>query len=600
MYHLSVNVRIVPPTGDSEDGDRPSRDDGPARLGRKGDIDRSESVDVSEYPLVDIHVNVDTEDTSELDEEHFTVYQEGERTPIRDFDFRASALDLVFVFDDTGSMYDEIDGAKRGVTKLTTAIADRGIDARYGLVSFKDAPEVDQGLTSDPTELKSAVNDLEASAGGDAPEANYDAIETALGLDLRDEATTVFVDITDASSHYQGDGSGFSDYTREEVAADLNRRDVTFVAVAPDEFGSADGPGSVKGLAGDAGGLWTDIDEEEFDWVLDRIIALLVGTYVLTVHTCTPPGEDWSVTVEFDHPRFGSGSDSSFISVPSHETLPPECEDDELTAGTAVDERPEDRVRDRDRAAVDERPEDRIRDHDRGAVKERSDDDSGTESDEGTSEDATPLVMEIDDEEPPVGAPVSVTVRGPSGRIEGAVLEARERRAETSSRGTATLRFDEPGPVELRVDSSDPAHAPNAKTLTVGGAAPTEDDESVDDEVTEADATTDDGVTREDAEAGDDAATGGDDEDEADLTPVVLEPSSGTVDVGSDVSVTVRDRTGSRVANATLETDRGHTAVTDSRGECQFEFDRSGEVTVELVDTESGAHESATTRIDVV
>lgn len=176
--------------------------------------------DPSTYPGVDVNVSVDSDAgrDGELTKDEFKVYEYGERMEITDIEYSASSLDLVFVFDDSGSMGNEISAMKRKVKSLTDDIDDAGVDARYGLVSFRDDADTDLTFTEDVDSLKDAVDSLDAYGGGDFPEDNFDAIMTALEDEYRADAQKIVVDITDATSHYDGDGSGFSEYTLSDVA----------------------------------------------------------------------------------------------------------------------------------------------------------------------------------------------------------------------------------------------------------------------------------------------------------------------------------------------------------------------------------------------
>lgn len=567
-----MTIRIVPPSGSSDDGDSDTENTGPARLGRKGDIDNNEALDTTDYPLVDIHVNADLDETVALDEEDFTVYEADERTEIEEFDFRASSLDLVFVFDDTGSMGGEIAGAKRGITKLTNAVANRSIDAQYGLVSFKDDVEVDQQLTGDASQIKRKIDQLSASGGGDYPEANFDAIQEALDLDLREDAETVFVDITDAISHYRGDGSGYSSYVREEVAANLNDAGVTFVAVAPDtdnEGGilvsdEASRKGSLKRLAGDVGGLWTDIEGEDFDWVLDRIIALLVGTYVITIHTCTPPGEKRRVRVEFDHDRFGSDADTGWMSIPSSKTLPPECVEEknevERRGADGIDSRTTQAVSDRDDYGLDEETAS-----------------NPTETDPSEEEDPIPLAIESNSESVSPGESIEVTVRDPDGRISGATVTASDTIVETSERGIASIKFEEEGEVEVEAIGPLERHDSASKIIEV------QSDESSSISERPGNLSISESKPR-------DSST--------ELPSLTILPSKNDITAGETIQFTVREQSGNRVEGVTLSTSTGQSAVTDSRGTCELTFDESGKVQVETIDIE-GSYEYTSVTIQV-
>ncbi|WP_254767150.1 vWA domain-containing protein [Salinilacihabitans rarus] len=271
--------------------------------------------DPSTYPEIDVNVRVDSDAgrDGELTADDFEVYEDGERVEIIDFEYSASSLDLVFVFDDSGSMGNEISSMKRKVKGLTEDIDEAGIDARYGLVSFRDDVDTDLTFTDDADALKDAVDSLEAYGGGDFPEDNFDAIVTALEDDYRDDAQKIVVDITDATSHYDGDDSGFSEYTLSDVATALNERGASFVAVSP---GYDDPDASLKVLAEETGGLWIDIGDADFDRILDRISDLVVELYVLRYESDTEPGGVGEVGVEVEDPDLGTDSASGTVSVP--------------------------------------------------------------------------------------------------------------------------------------------------------------------------------------------------------------------------------------------------------------------------------------------
>ncbi|WP_411967484.1 VWA domain-containing protein [Haloferax sp. YSSS75] len=271
--------------------------------------------DPSSYPTIQLNVRVDSDAgrDGKLTKDDFTVFENGEERNLTGFEFSSTQLDIVFVFDDTGSMGDEIDGAKRQSKELTQQIADSGINARYGLISFKDDVEVDLSLTDDADSLVGAIDGLTAGGGGDGPEDNFDALERALEFDFRDSAQKVFVDITDQLSHYRDDGSGFSNYTLSEVKTDLMERGVTYVAVSP---GFEDPLASKKNLAEEVGGLYVDINGGDFDQILRYITELIVKSYILQYETPLPAGTDASIGLTVTDPERGSGEATGTLQIP--------------------------------------------------------------------------------------------------------------------------------------------------------------------------------------------------------------------------------------------------------------------------------------------
>lgn len=273
------------------------------------------SADPSSYPTVQLNVRVDTTAgrDGKLTRDDFTVYEDGERRPLTGFDFSSTTLDLVFVFDDSGSMGGEIAAMKREAKDLTSQIAASGIDAQYGLVSFRDEPHTDLALTSDADALKDSVDGLSAHGGGDFPEDNLDAIDSALDMGFRDSAQKVIVDITDATSHYDGDGSDYAENTISQVASRLRTSGVAFVAVSP---GYDDPEASMKVLANKAGGYWVDIRSADFAVILERITTILVETYILEYETAALPGDALDFTVAATDPERGTDESSGTVTVP--------------------------------------------------------------------------------------------------------------------------------------------------------------------------------------------------------------------------------------------------------------------------------------------
>ncbi len=89
--------------------------------------------------------------------------------------------DLVFVVDDTGSMDGAISDVQAGLSQIIN-VADlaSGGDVRFGVVSFKDAPETDLDLTFNQTDTMNAISALVASGGSGTPEASDEALNLVI------------------------------------------------------------------------------------------------------------------------------------------------------------------------------------------------------------------------------------------------------------------------------------------------------------------------------------------------------------------------------------------------------------------------------------
>lgn len=157
------------------------------------------------------------------------------------------------------------------------------------------------------------VNSLNADGGGPRPEHGFDAIQTGLGMDFRDEAQKVIITITDAPSHYRGDGYGNTELTRSEVETNLQERGITYISVSPS---NVDPMGSTQILAREVGGKWIDIHNADFDDILGQIVRLVIDVYILRYETDTEPGDSRDVSAEVEDPERGIDEDSGTVTVP--------------------------------------------------------------------------------------------------------------------------------------------------------------------------------------------------------------------------------------------------------------------------------------------
>jgi uncharacterized protein YegL/post-segregation antitoxin (ccd killing protein) len=95
-------------------------------------------------------------------------------------------VEVAFVLDTTGSMGGLIEGAKRKIWSIATAIVDANPDAdiRMGLVAYRDIGDEyvtkKFELTSDIQDLYASLLELKARGGGDWPESVNEALDTAV------------------------------------------------------------------------------------------------------------------------------------------------------------------------------------------------------------------------------------------------------------------------------------------------------------------------------------------------------------------------------------------------------------------------------------
>src|SRR4051812_25926523 len=96
------------------------------------------------------------------------------------------AVEVAFVLDTTGSMGGLIEGAKRKIWSIATAIVDSNPDAdlRMGLVAYRDIGDdyvtKTFDLTTDIQDLYANLLELKARGGGDWPESVNEALDVAV------------------------------------------------------------------------------------------------------------------------------------------------------------------------------------------------------------------------------------------------------------------------------------------------------------------------------------------------------------------------------------------------------------------------------------
>jgi photosystem II stability/assembly factor-like uncharacterized protein len=186
-------------------------------------------------------------------------------------------LDVFFLIDTTGSMGGVIDALRLALARIVNDLTLSGIQASFGVGSFKDFPQNNWGSPGDiPYELyreigpvdqnlQIALQRLQASGGGDGPEAQfaalYEAVHDAAHMksflptpeyptEWRNDALRLAVVGTDTSSHVGG-SAGYPGASYEELVAALRAAHVRTVGIAA---GSAAKP-DLRAHAQDTGSL---------------------------------------------------------------------------------------------------------------------------------------------------------------------------------------------------------------------------------------------------------------------------------------------------------------------------------------------------------
>lgn len=136
---------------------------------------------------------------------------------------------LLASIDITGSMSDEIATARTQTRAMAQALESTGYTLQYGVITFKDYVAWALGPTpGTATQYDNAIAALTANGGADLPEFGYDSIATGCNTMFQGIASgdipyiPLIVHVTDAPSHYAGDGSGAT-YNRASAISELNK-----------------------------------------------------------------------------------------------------------------------------------------------------------------------------------------------------------------------------------------------------------------------------------------------------------------------------------------------------------------------------------------
>ncbi|WP_162139123.1 Ig-like domain-containing protein [Synechococcus sp. PCC 7336] len=83
-----------------------------------------------------------------------------------------SGIDLTFVIDATGSMFDDIAAVQSQVTQIIQQTAENVPFTRFSLVTYRDPgqTQTDSPFTADTSQIISAINNISVGGGGDFPE----------------------------------------------------------------------------------------------------------------------------------------------------------------------------------------------------------------------------------------------------------------------------------------------------------------------------------------------------------------------------------------------------------------------------------------------
>jgi hypothetical protein len=216
-----------------------------------------------------------------------------------------SRADVIFIFDDTGSMMGTIDGLKVQVSTFAAQLAAAGVDYGLGLVTFKDNVTVRNSgdLYPSVAAFQAEVNTLFADGGADTPENALDAIGTGMEqIHFRAGAQRVFILITDApfqTPESPGD-AGIVLHSYALITEQLRTNNVTLYVVGPPSTGGYDNPfGALPSLPLASGGSFYPITGD-FSSIIDALRTMISSTYEVRYLTPRPTADGTERVVHFE------------------------------------------------------------------------------------------------------------------------------------------------------------------------------------------------------------------------------------------------------------------------------------------------------------
>jgi hypothetical protein len=193
-------------------------------------------------------------------------------------DLQESGLEIVFVFDSTGSMTRTILDTKSTIMQMLDVLRTLVPGARVGLVTYRDRGEREDYLVRqvpldiDYWRATNFVQFIEAKGGGDLREDVRAGLNSAFKQDWRSSARRVVVLAGDAPAHTKD----FQKLLSEVKRFTLNRRSFVHTLITSPEQASDATRSHFNKIAKAGHGTCESI--ENHDRILQRVLALAFGT----------------------------------------------------------------------------------------------------------------------------------------------------------------------------------------------------------------------------------------------------------------------------------------------------------------------------------
>ncbi len=237
------------------------------------------NANANQFPYVTVRVRAFDANSGNsvlsLTKEKLLVSEDLASIGIENFDLLADQIanspnvDVMFVFDETGSMADEIAALLQRTRNFADAIAQGGINFRLGLLSFSDRIEKKYDYTADVELLKKNVSALIATGGDDEPENQLDALIAAANMAARPDARRIFILVTDAPYHFQ---DAVTPRRPEDVIAALKEQGIQLHVVGPELD-------SYKNMTQELVGNFYDKDSDDFSSIVKNLGGEISANY---------------------------------------------------------------------------------------------------------------------------------------------------------------------------------------------------------------------------------------------------------------------------------------------------------------------------------
>jgi len=257
----------------------------------------------SNYPVVELIVNIRERTTGRgvyaLDRSDFTVIENNDLQEINAFVTKAQGkvepIDIVFIFDQTGSMQDEINAVKDNVMMFADILRGSSMDYRLGLVTFSDKVEKTREFTAGVSEFKTWISEIFASGGGDEPENDLEALNKASQFPFRPGAQVVFILITDAPYHQN---NAVTSLSMLPLAKKIKLEGIRVypVTVALPQY---------EWMARETDGAYFSI-LKDFSSIIEELAVTLTAQYRISYVTKRPAFDNSERTVEVQVNRYGA------------------------------------------------------------------------------------------------------------------------------------------------------------------------------------------------------------------------------------------------------------------------------------------------------